>query len=96
MLPDKKQSPSPFPDNMIQGVNGPVLLQPLHSGLLVLVEGFLQTSHEHPELTELVQQRLVSQEGYVFGIVIGLVCRAALVHLLDALRLVRVYPFQYA
>lgn len=86
----------PLFDDVVQGVYGPILLQPLHSALLILVESSLQPSHEHSELPELVQKWLVCKKSNVLGIVICLVSCAALVDFLYTLWLVRVYALQYA
>lgn len=81
---------------MVEGVDGLVLLQSLSSRLLVLVEGLLQATHEHLELPELVQERLMCQEPNVLGIVVGLVGSAPLVDLLGILGLVWVDSLQDA
>ena len=81
---------------MIKGVDGFVLVELLHGGLLFFVVSFLHLLHEHLELSELVQQWLVGQVLDVLGIVVGPVGSAALVHLLEAFWLVRVYSFQDA
>ena len=58
------------------------------------MKSFLQPSHEHLELSEAIQERLVSQKGNVLHIVVGLVDSTAFVHFLGVLGLLRVYPFQ--
>lgn len=90
------QNPLPFPDYMIEGINGSILLQLLHRCLLVLVECLLQPPHENLELPELVEERLVSKEGYVLCIIVGLVSCAAFVHLLHVLGLMRIDSLQNA
>ena len=79
---------------MVQGIDGLVLVELLHSGVLLLVVGLLHLLHEGLELSKLDQQWLVGQVLDVLGIVVGLVGRAPFVHLLEALGLVRVDPFQ--
>ena len=68
----------------------------LHSSGLGLVQGLLQPSHENPKLPELVQEGFVRQVCNVLGIVVGLVCCASLVDLLEVLGLVRVDSLQNA
>ena len=80
----------PLSDNVVNGVNRPVLIEPLHGVLLVLVEGPLYLLHEGLEVTELLQQRLVGQKLDVLGVVEGPAGGAAMVHLLQVLGLVRV------
>ena len=66
----------------------------LHCCLLVLVESLLQPSHENFELPELIQERLMSKEPNILGIIVCLVRCTALVDFLDVLWLVRVDSLQ--
>ena len=75
---------------MVKSIHWLVLIELLHRGVLLLVVGLLHFLHECLELSELDQQWLVGQVLDVLGIVVGLVGCATLVHLLEALWLMRV------
>ena len=79
---------------MVQSIDRLILIELLHSGVLFFVVGLLHFLHEGLELPELDQEWFVGQVLDVLGIVVGLVGCAALVHLLEALGLVRVDPLQ--
>ena len=79
---------------MVQSIDWLILIQLLHSGVLFFVISLLHFLHEDLELPELDQQWLVGQVLDVLGIVVCLVGCAPLVHLLEALGLVRVDPLQ--
>ena len=73
-----------------------LIIELLYSGVLFFVVGLLNFLHEGLELPELDQEWLVGQILDVLGIVVGLVGCASLVHLLEALWLVRVDALQDA
>lgn len=81
---------------MIQGIDGPVLLQMLNRCLLILMEGLLQPPHENLEVPELVQEWLMSEECNILRIVVGPVCCAAFVDLFEVLWLMRIDSLQDA
>ena len=83
-------SSQPLLDNVVESVDGFILIELLYSGVLVLVVRLLHFLHEGLELSELVQEWLMGQELYVLCIVVGPVGGVALVHLLEAFWLVRV------
>ena len=95
-MEEHKQSVStkPFSDNVIQSINRFVLMKFLHGVLLILVERTSHFSHESLEVSKLIQQWLVREKLDIFHIVVCLESRAALVHLLDVLGLVRVDAFE--
>ena len=81
---------------MVQSIDRFILIQLLHSGVLLLVVRLFHFLHEGLELPELDEQWLVGQVLDVLGIVVCLVGCATLVYLLEALWLVRVDAFQNA
>ena len=66
----------------------------LYCVFLILVERTSHFSHKSLEVSELIQQWLVRKKLDIFHIVVCLESRAALVHLLDVLGLVRVDAFE--
>ena len=87
-------SSRPFSDNVIQSINRFVLMKFLYCVFLILVERTSHFSHKSLEVSELIQQWLVRKKLDIFHIVVCLESRAALVHLLDVLGLVRVDAFE--
>lgn len=86
-------SSPPLFNDVIQSVDGFVLLQSLYSVVLVLVQGFLHLLHEGLEVSELLQQRLMGEELNVLCVIVGLVGCTTSIDLLQVGRLVGVYAF---
>ena len=66
----------------------------LYCVLLVPVKCTSHLPHESLEVSELIQQWLMCKKLDIFHVVVCLESRAALVHLLDVLRLVRIDAFE--
>ena len=87
-------SPLPLTHNVIESVDWLVLHHSLCLRRVILVDSLLHSLHELLKISEPLKERLVGQKLDVLVVIEGLVGGAALVHLLEVVRLMRVDPFQ--